>query len=129
MLNMNYDCTRYKVCPHENLTFEGAVKVPLRYLEILTVGDNFPLFTQGCTDECKEKLIKITQYVFKYQSNALCWFFNDAKLIRDKSITPGSYLDSLSGRGNKKDFEHGFDLSIELNEDGSLPDYPNTLDS
>ncbi|KAM9976285.1 hypothetical protein ACTFIR_010126 [Dictyostelium discoideum] len=125
---LNYSCRKYKVCPHEDLTFEGAVKLPLRYLEILTVGDNFPLFTQGCTNECKEKMIKITQYVYKYQSNALCWFFNDAKLIKDKSITPGSYLDALSGRGNKKDFEHGFDLSIELNEDGSLPDYPNTLD-
>ncbi|KAN0045604.1 hypothetical protein ACTA71_005982 [Dictyostelium dimigraforme] len=126
---MNYKFGIYKVCPHEDLTFEGAVKLPLRYLEILRVGDTFPLFTQGCTDECKKKLIKITQYVYKYQSNALCWFFNEAKLIKDREITPSSYLSVVSGCEKKKDFEHGFDFSIELNEDGNFPDYPNTLDS
>ncbi|KAM9957913.1 hypothetical protein ACTFIW_012889 [Dictyostelium discoideum] len=105
---MNYKFGIYKVCPHEDLTFEGAVKLPLRYLEILRVGDTFPLFTQGCTDECKEKLIKITQ---------------------DREITPSSYLSVVSGCEKKKDFEHGFDFSVELNEDGSFPDYPNTLDS
>ncbi|EAL72953.1 hypothetical protein DDB_G0268728 [Dictyostelium discoideum AX4] len=44
------------------------------------------------------------------------------------SITPCSYLDALSELGKKKDYEHGFDFSVELNEDGSLPDFPNTLD-
>ncbi|KAM9987135.1 hypothetical protein ACTFIY_011547 [Dictyostelium cf. discoideum] len=36
---------------------------------------------------------------------------------------------TATGSSMMPNFEHGFDFSIELNEDGSFPDYPNTLDS
>ncbi|KAM9969266.1 hypothetical protein ACTFIR_001094 [Dictyostelium discoideum] len=98
---LNYNCRKYKVCPHENLTFEGAVKAPLMYLEILKTGDNFPYLLKDAPMSVK----------------------------KNNEITPSSYLSVVSGCEKKKDFEHGFDFSVELNEDGSFPDYPNTLDS
>ncbi|EGC37319.1 hypothetical protein DICPUDRAFT_77031 [Dictyostelium purpureum] len=100
----------------------------------MTGQDCFPDIENGCTEACKAKMIKYTQYVFKNYMNSVCWYYHDVKILEDYNgnIDYGysSFSDYKSSivNGFKEEHSRYFNYTPQLEEGTSkFPDYPNVL--
>ncbi|KAM9957958.1 hypothetical protein ACTFIW_012934 [Dictyostelium discoideum] len=95
-------------------------------------GDLFPDIKNGCSEECKKKMIQYTRAVFKNYMNSVCWYYNDVNIPKEFDDNGAScfsnYTHSLVD-GFKEENSCYFNYTPHLeNNSSKFPDYPNTLD-
>ncbi|EGC32338.1 hypothetical protein DICPUDRAFT_155721 [Dictyostelium purpureum] len=118
------------MCVHDKYNFDKLFEVTGRetwfaLIDDFMDSDRFPEMEDGCTDVCKEKMIKLTQYIFKNYMNSVCWYYHDVK-IKD-NMRNSCYTFYCSSINEKREPEN-FNYTPQLEKDSSFfPDYPNVL--
>ncbi|KAM9984068.1 hypothetical protein ACTFIY_000822 [Dictyostelium cf. discoideum] len=121
------------MCVHDKYNFEDLFQrvgsgTSFAVIEEFMRGDLFPDIKNGCSEECKKKMIQYTQTVFKNYMNSVCWYYNDVNIPKKFDDNGPScfsnYIHSLVG-GFKEENSCYFNYTPRLeNNSSKFPDYP-----